>query len=505
MRIYPQILLLLALCRLSNAQIIENPEVTLTNPYNTILTHLHYLQTDTYHPDRAAQTFNIQDSLEARQLAIKLKQIYDGLGLYVNLSKIPQDPNYIDSSSMASTFTPFPKELPQVYLEKSNDKWYYADQTVQSIPHLHKRVFPFGSDILVNLIPYKNQQRFLGLALWQYVGLILLLAILFLLQFLFAKILRPFIRYITKTKFSLLKIPQKTITTISKLLSSLIIIWCVRFFFPILQMPIKISEFVMTGMRILATVVIVLIAFECVKIIQHRAMDLSQQTANRMDEHLVPILFRIIKILIVIFGLIHIFGLLDINLTALIAGLSIGGLALALAAQDTVKNLIGSALILFDKPFQIGDYIIASGFEGTVVEVGFRSTRIMTSDTSIISVPNGSLAGSSITNKGVRALRLMHETLSIEYDTSAQQIRNFINGLKHVVQNNNHTKKQDYYIHLNRLGESSLDILFRCYLDVPGWADELRAREEILMQILDLAEKLGVQFAYPTRKIIQSK
>ncbi|MBK7344509.1 MAG: mechanosensitive ion channel [Saprospiraceae bacterium] len=104
-----------------------------------------------------------------------------------------------------------------------------------------------------------------------------------------------------------------------------------------------------------------------------------------------PILRKTAQIGLVIVILIPILRLLEVNLTALIAGLSIGGIALALAAQDTVKNLISSALIFFDKPYQIGDYIVAGGVEGTVVEIGFRSTRMMTIDSSIIAVPNSNM------------------------------------------------------------------------------------------------------------------
>ena len=288
-------------------------------------------------------------------------------------------------------------------------------------------------------------------------------------------------------------------------MSLLIIIWIVRLLFPILQMPIIIAEVVMLSLKILATLILVLLTYKILNVLRDRADVLSKKTQNKMDEHLVPILFRILKIIVAIFALIHVFSLLNINLTALIAGLSIGGLALALAAQDTVKNFIGSALILFDQPFQIGDYIEGAGYKGTVIEVGFRSTRLMTSDTSIVSIPNGNLAGASITNKGLRALRLMSEMLTIEYDTTPQQIKDFIGGLKEIISSNPLTKDQEHYVYLHGLGEYSIQVLFRCYLQVSGWEDELKLKQDILMRILDLANTLEVRFAYPTRKIIQTK
>ena len=146
----------------------EEVPVTLETPYNTVLAHLYYLQPDTYRPELAARTiYGVQDSARAVRLAIQLKQVLDGKGLMVMLNKLPLNSNYQeDSTANRNVYTLFPRELPQVYLEKTGGRWYYSEETVQLIPELHKDVYPFGADLLLNLLPQFGQQEVLGMAVW---------------------------------------------------------------------------------------------------------------------------------------------------------------------------------------------------------------------------------------------------------------------------------------------------------------------------------------------------
>jgi MscS family membrane protein len=200
-------------------------------------------------------------------------------------------------------------------------------------------------------------------------------------------------------------------------------------------------------------------------------------------------------------GVIHALSVFDVNVTALVAGLSLGGLAVALAAQETLRNLLGSMMLYADKPFQIGDFVDVGGVTGTVVDIGFRSTRIRTPDTSIISVPNGNLMNETINNLGERELRRFSTTVGVAYHTPPDLIEAFIKGLREMAINHPHTSDHDYYIHLNNMGASSLDIMFIVYFKTNDWAVELSWKEEIIFSILRLAELLGVQIAFPSTSV----
>ena len=140
------------------------------------------------------------------------------------------------------------------------------------------------------------------------------------------------------------------------------------------------------------------------------------------------------------------------------ATLSIGGLAFALAAQDTIKNFFGSLMIFVDKPFQVGQWITAPGIDGTVEEVGLRSTRIRTFSNSLIYVPNGKLADATIDNHGLRAYRRFSTQLAITYDTPPELIEVFVEGLRKIVLDHPTTWKDNFHIYMNDLNSHSLDI-----------------------------------------------
>jgi MscS family membrane protein len=481
----------------------QETKLSVESPYYSIYSHLYFLQNDSYQPEIAAKTLNAAgiDSLKRIQLAIQLKQILDGKGLYVKVNQLPNQSNYIDSLSKQSVYTLFPVELPQVYVEKVENQWLYSNETVQLIPKLHKEVYPFGTDILLNLLPKIGQNTIFGLALWQYLGALILLILTFLIHAVLNRIIRPIIQKLTESKLATNLISSDLIWSITRFISILITLQIITIFLPTLQLPIHLSNLAFLASKIISTILIVFILLRFIDVIILHAKRLSQTTVSKLDEQLVPIVKRSLQAIVVIGGIIQILRSLDVNITALIAGISIGGLALALAAQDTVKNLIGSAMIFVDRPFQIGDYISGSGFSGSVEEVGFRTTRLKTADSSIISVPNGTIANMSVTNMGVRVYRLYTTNIGITYDTSPESIEIFLKGLRQLIEKHPQTSSEQYYVHLTDLKDSSINIFFRAFLNVSSYSDELKVKEALILGIIRLAEALNINFAFPSTSV----
>lgn len=476
----------------------ERVDVTLESPYNTVLVHLQYLQPDLYQPGMAAQTLaGVADSARASRLAIQLKQIYDGEGLYVPVGQIPQNPNYFDSTRQASQYLPFPEQLPQIYLEKIDGQWFYSRETVAQIPSLHKQVYPFGADILVNLLP-SGGKPFLGLYPWQYLGLLLIGLIIILLHFIFRRLLIPLVSRLSSSRLNPSLVPKKIIRQLAGYISVWIVIRVLFLLLPTLQLPIEASQFVMTTLRLISIVLIVLAAYRVIDIIALYVKKASSRTESKMDDQLVPLVKRGLQAVVIVFAFFGILKLFSVDPTALIAGISIGGLAIALAAQDTIKNLFGSFTIFFDKPFQVGDWINFGDVHGTVEEVGFRSTRVRTFEDSLVYVPNGKLADMVINNYGLRVYRRFKTTLAITYDTPPELIEAYVEGLRDIVKHYPTTRKDYYEIHLNELATDSLQILVYIFFEAPSYSVELRSRHQILMATLELAKALGVRFAFPT-------
>ena len=477
-------------------------QVTLETPYNTVYSHLYYLEPENYRPDLAAKTIApVVDSIQAIELAIQLKQILDGKGLFVHLNKIPNTANYFDSLSRQEIYTLFPKKLPDVYLEKTDGKWYYSKETIQKIPGLHKRVYPFGANILVNIFHKFGNQKLFGIMIWQYVGLLIFLVLFLILYGILTWLIRPVIRKISDRYVTSTLVEPKIIWGISKIIVLLFLLQISLILFPVLQLPVEIFRFSVLTIKIISVVLFVMLLLRIWKIVTIYAKNYAIGTTSKMDEQLIPILNRGIQIVIITGGVIQALRIMEVNVTALIAGVSIGGLAIALAAQDAVKNLIGSVMIFFDTPFQIGDWVEWGGFEGTVVEVGFRSTRIQTTDSSIISVPNGTISSIAITNRGVRVFRLFNIKIGVTYDTPPELLEQFIKGLKAIVQKHPAAADGNFHIHLNEMADSSLNILFRVPIQTTTYAGELKIKEELLFAILRLARLLGIQFAFPSTSV----
>jgi MscS family membrane protein len=187
---------------------------------------------------------------------------------------------------------------------------------------------------------------------------------------------------------------------------------------------------------------------------------------------------------------------------SVLAGLGVGGLAVALAARDSLANLLGSMLIMIEKPFRVGHVVRVSGGEGTVEDVGFRSTRIRTPDNSLISIPNNAVVNATVENLSLRNMRRQRFVIQVTYGTSREKLEQLIAGIKQLITDHPLTNKVKFDVRLNDFGESSLNILVYFHVETTEYSAELEAREKILLSIMDLAAELGVDFAFPTRTLV---
>ena len=229
----------------------------------------------------------------------------------------------------------------------------------------------------------------------------------------------------------------------------------------------------------------------------------TEKTENTFDDQIVPIIRKGIKALLWAMGIIIGLDNAGFDIMALIAGLGIGGLALALAAQDTVKNIFGGIMIFLDKPFKLGDRIIISGHDGFVTEVGIRSTRIKTLMGRIITVPNASFSESSIENISIEPARKVVINLGLTYETSPDKMELAMKILGDIVDQNQDTLTEDRIISFNNWGDFNLGIIFIYYIRKE--ADILAAQSKINLEILKQFNGNGLDFAYPTQMIYKKE
>lgn len=224
-------------------------------------------------------------------------------------------------------------------------------------------------------------------------------------------------------------------------------------------------------------------------------------TANKFDDMFVPLLRRTLKIFVTVVGLLYLASLWSDDFWGVIAGLSFGAMAVGFAAKDSFENLFGTFTVLLDKPFQLGDWIQTGEYEGTVEEVGFRSTRIRTFYDSRVSMPNRHFISGTVDNLGLRRYRRIRTTLSLTYSTPPAKIEAFCEGVREIVRTHPFTRKDYYHVYLNSFGPASLDVLLYVFLRCPDWGTELREKQRLFLDILSLAERLEVEFAFPTQTL----
>jgi len=227
----------------------------------------------------------------------------------------------------------------------------------------------------------------------------------------------------------------------------------------------------------------------------------TSRLGRTFDEPLRRLITRSIKIFILIISLLTIAQANDINVASIIAGLGVGGLAVALAAKDTLANFFGSVMIMLDKPFRVGDWVKIGDQEGTVEDIGFRSTRIRTFYNSLISVPSSTLAMNSIDNMGARTYRRQVITIGVTYDTPPEKIEAFCEAIKNIILANPNTRKDYFHIVLNDFADSSLNLMLYFFVKTPDWSRELVERHNVILEVIRSAKDLGIDFAFPTQTV----
>jgi MscS family membrane protein len=222
---------------------------------------------------------------------------------------------------------------------------------------------------------------------------------------------------------------------------------------------------------------------------------------SSIDSQLIRLIVRLITFILAIAILIAGADRIGLPAYSVLAGLGVGGLAVALAAQQTIANLIGSLIIMMEKPFAVGDSIKLKDTEGVVESVGFRSTRIRTLYNSLVTIPSSQIVSSTIDNMELREYRQIKIDLNLTYDTPIEKIKAFIEGIKQLIEAHPNTRKDNAQVFFYRFGSHSLDILVNFFIRVPDRAAELTEQQRIFLDILRLAETMDVQFAFPTQTL----
>jgi MscS family membrane protein len=228
---------------------------------------------------------------------------------------------------------------------------------------------------------------------------------------------------------------------------------------------------------------------------------LTGLTGIVIEEQLVPFLRASIKAVIIALAVVIFLQEWNYDITGLVAGLGLAGLAFSLAAQETVSDLFAFSTIVSDRPFEVGEYIVTPDTEGTVVAIGPRSVRIRRIDQAYITLPNSLVAKQYVVNWSRLSRRQINFVLGVTYNTRSEDMRLLLQRLREMLMAHEGIDTESIVVYFTEFGDSALRILIRCYMPIPDWAAFQAEREAINLKIMEIVEDMELSIAFPSRSI----
>ena len=264
--------------------------------------------------------------------------------------------------------------------------------------------------------------------------------------------------------------------------------------------PTNVRLIVFQGLEVAIAIAVIWLFFRLLDVAALALNRHSDTTDSKLDDQLVPLLRKTLKVFVTVVVGVMVIQNLGYSVTSIIASLGIGGLALALAAKDAVANFFGSIIVFTDQPFHVGDWIEIDGLEGTVEEVGFRTTLVRTFDRSLATIPNQTFTSNTIINHSRRPMRRIKMTIGLSYESTPDELVNFKNAVRQIIESNS-AFDEGYHVYFDNFGDSSLDVLVYCFVKTSAYAEYMAAKEDLMLQIMRIVEQHGLEIAFPSRTV----
>ena len=231
------------------------------------------------------------------------------------------------------------------------------------------------------------------------------------------------------------------------------------------------------------------------------ALEKAKANGIHLGEMLVPILMSILRGILMVIGVLFVAQNMGYSISSLLAGLGLGGAAIALASKDTLSNIFGSFVILFDHPFDIGDWVTIDGISGTVEDISMRSTKVRTFDDTVVVIPNQLLTTTKIDRRG-KVKTKMDCNFGVLYSTSVAQLREIVTNIEQYIES--HPEEfiaNKHYVHFNEFGAASLNVTVVAYSNQTKYKEHVKLKQEFMFAIMEIVRASGTEFAFPTQTL----
>jgi len=248
------------------------------------------------------------------------------------------------------------------------------------------------------------------------------------------------------------------------------------------------------------------ILYDSVMLFENQIKEFAKKFGTELHKEISAFIIKMLKIFLVAVGFSAILQIWNINISAFIASLGLGGLAFALAAKDTAANLFGGLTLLADKSMKIDDWIKVNNVEGVVEEIGLRTTKIRTFEQSLITVPNQILANTPVENFSRRGIRRIKFRVGLTYNTPANIIEKIVQEITSMLKSHNKIAQDaTMLVRFDKFEDSNLSIFIYTFTSTANWSEYLQIKEDVNLKVISIVEKFGSEFAFPTQTLYLKK
>ena len=479
-----------------------------STPHGTLLGFLHAAQTDNY--EAAAQYLQLSKAERAdrgealaRELHELMDQVFVGrIGAVSDdpegsfQAGVPRDRERIGVFRINRQETNV--DLVHIPDPKAGDNvWLFSSETLAMVPELFGQIE--GSKIESELPRFLVAERFFSTPLWRWIAFLLLVPLALLLSSAVVGVLRLAFRIWSRQRpRPVLKDLRDSFKTPSKLILAVAFHWIGVAF---LGLPLLFREYYSRIAGILLAAGAAWLVVRVVNLWAERARVGALADSGYRSGSIILLGQRILTAVIVVVAGLVMLSILGFDMTTAVAGLGIGSVAVAFAAQKTLENLLGGISILGDQVIRVGETCRIDGEVGTVEDISLRSTRIRTIGSTQLSVPNGQLANMNIENLSRYDRSSFRTTIRLQIETSPDQLRSLLAKIRALLLDDPRVDRDVVRVHLTGFGESSLDVEIYCLVLTGVLGEFLAIREDLLLRIMDLVAGAGTQLALPSRTL----
>jgi MscS family membrane protein len=471
-------------------------------PRSAVMTFLKAIQKENY--ERAAEYLDSRIKLPERQeLARQLGVILDRK-LSVRLSALSDKPDGNPDDGLRPNrdfLGVIPSDsgnvdvlLDRVQRGKDRPIWLFSPESLREVPRLYGEL---GETWVERYVPEPlRTRRLFFIPLYQWIeallGLPLILGLASILTRILAVFLRPLLRRLTHEQDD--RRLASIVWPLRLEVLALLIYWTSRY-----AASLLVRRFWGYVAATLGAVAVTWLLMRLGDVITELLSWRLARVNRSVDIMLVRLINRLGKAVLAIVCALLLLRLSGFDLTAVLTGLGLGGVAIAFAAQKTLENLFGGIMVISDKPIQVGDFCRAGEFQGVVEDIGLRSTRLRTLDRTVVSIPNGQLATMSLENFTLRDRIRFRHVIGLRYETAADQLRYVLAEIRRLLYEHSKVDSQDARVRFVAFGHFSLDVEVLAYVLATDYAVFLGIQEDLLLRIMDIIEASGTSVAFPSQ------